>query len=45
VRLGAVWDEVTAACEEDGEKTAVFIERALRAELRRRARKQGKPAE
>jgi hypothetical protein len=45
IRLGAVWDEAAAAAEQDGETMTAFVDRALRAELRRRARQQGKPAE
>lgn len=39
VRLGGIWDEVQAAARDDGEKVAIFVERALRAELDRRVRR------
>jgi hypothetical protein len=38
IRLGQVWDDARAAADLDGEKFASFVERALRAEMRRRAR-------
>jgi hypothetical protein len=37
--MGATWDEAYEAAEADGEKFAVFVERALRRELDRRARR------
>ncbi|WP_328344763.1 hypothetical protein [Micromonospora sp. NBC_00421] len=36
--MGATWDEAHDAAKEDGEKFAVFLERAIRRELDRRAR-------
>jgi hypothetical protein len=39
IRIGPTWDEAKAAAEADGEKFAAFVERALRRELDRRARR------
>jgi hypothetical protein len=38
IRLGQVWDDARAAAKLDDEAFASFVERALRAEMRRRAR-------
>jgi hypothetical protein len=39
IRLGPIWDRARRAAAEDGEKLAVFVERALTRELDRRARR------
>ncbi|WP_433651017.1 hypothetical protein ACQP2C_32405 [Micromonospora zamorensis] len=39
IRIGATWDEAKAAADADGERFAAFVERALRHELDRRARR------
>ena len=39
VRLGAVWEEARAAAKEDGLRFADWLERVIRAELRRRHRR------
>lgn len=44
IRIGAVWDQAKAAAEQDGEKFAAFVERALVLELARRARRLRKQA-
>lgn len=44
IRLGTTWDEAAAAAAEDGETMTAFVDRALRAELRRRARQRGREA-
>jgi hypothetical protein len=44
IRAGKVWDDARTAADEDGEKFAVLVERALRAELTRRARRRRRTA-
>jgi hypothetical protein len=39
IRIGDTWDEAYAAADADGEKFATFVERALRRELDRRAKR------
>jgi hypothetical protein len=39
IRIGPVWDEAKAAAKADGTTFAVFVEMALRAEIKRRAKR------
>lgn len=39
LRLGAIWDEAKAAAEADGENLTSLVERAIRRELDRRAKR------
>jgi hypothetical protein len=43
--MGALWDEVHAAAKANGERFGVFVERALRAEIKRLARRRRRDAE
>lgn len=43
--MGALWDEARAAAEANGEKFSTFIERVLRAEIKRLARRRQRDAE
>jgi hypothetical protein len=41
IRLGSIWDEAKAAAKVDGTPFASLVEQALRAELKRRAKRTG----
>jgi hypothetical protein len=38
IRIGSVWDDARAAAEKNGERFAVFVERALTREIQRQER-------